>query len=411
MNLPDSHPMAKLHGELGQQPVSTEALTSEAYFEVEREAVFKQSWFMVGRESEIPQPGDYFVKRLETLNTTVVVTRDANGQVHALHDLCPHRGMHVCGKPQTGHRKGKSFTCQFHGWVFGMDGVALDIPDQDLFYGVEKSTMRMPPFAIDTWEGFIFVHWDEHPKESLQEFLGELYDGYNGYFDDAFFSPAGAYHADMKMNYKFYLDSSVEALHANYTHIQNNTGQNADSGIALFLGPDAIKLTGRHRIISAPLGVGQRELSPMEALGFKFGGPTTPYDPRVRERPVPPLLNPGKSEDWAFDVVEIFPSTLLFLSAAFYAVIQMWPRAVNHTQFDTYVYMHKPANAAERVAVEYGLVSLREVMREDLNMAEGCTDALASGKLNEIQLSDQEVAVRHSYAMINQAIEEYLSTN
>lgn len=48
-------------------------------------------------------------------------------------------------------------------------------------------------------------------------------------------------------------------------------------------------------------------------------------------------------------------------------------------------------------------------MREDLNMAEGCTDALSSGVLQEIQLSDQEMAVRHSYQVIETAVRTYLA--
>jgi nitrite reductase/ring-hydroxylating ferredoxin subunit len=409
MNAPRTHELAQRYGNLGRGPVSTESVTSAAYFEAEREAVFKRSWLMIGRESEVAKPGDYLVKRIEPWNSTVVVARDKQGQLHAMHDVCPHRGMHVCGKDQHGHRRGGTFTCQFHGWVFGMDGRVLDVPDRGLYYDLDTTHLRMPPLAVDTWEGFIFVHWQAAPAESLRAFLGELYDGYGGYFDDGFFKKAGGYVADLRMNYKFYLDSSVEALHAGYTHIQNNTGQNAQSGTALYLGSGMVTLHRSHRAISAPLGIGERDLAPMEALAFQYGGPTTPYDPRVRARPLPTALNVSRLDNWAFDVLEIFPNTLIFQSAALYAVLSLWPKAVNQTVFEAQVYLPAPTNAAERVAIEYGLISLRDVMREDLNMAEGCTDAVSSGVLKEIQLSDQEMAVRHSYAVIDQLVREYLS--
>jgi hypothetical protein len=170
-----------------------------------------------------------------------------------------------------------------------------------------------------------------------------------------------------------------------------------------------VTLHRHHRAISAPLGIGERDLAPMEALAFQYGGPTTPYDPRVRARPLPTALNVSRLDNWAFDVLEIFPNTLIFQSAALYAVLSLWPKAVNQTVFEAQAYLPAPTNAAERVAIEYGLISLRDVMREDLNMAEGCTDAVSSGVLKEIQLSDQEMAVRHSYAVIDQLVREYLA--
>jgi hypothetical protein len=116
-------------------------------------------------------------------------------------------------------------------------------------------------------------------------------------------------------------------------------------------------------------------------------------------------------ENWAFDVVEVFPNSLIFQSAALYAVIGMWPQALDRCRFTASIYMPAPTNAAERVAIEYGLLSLRDVMREDLNMAEGCTDAVASGVLKAIQLSDQEIAVRHSYAMIDAAVQAWRASH
>jgi phenylpropionate dioxygenase-like ring-hydroxylating dioxygenase large terminal subunit len=399
--------LAQRYGDLGRGRIATESVISPSYFEAEREAVFKRSWLLVGRESEVPNPGDYLVKRIEPLRTTVVVARDKQGALHAMHDVCPHRGMHVCGKEQRDNRRGGTFVCQFHGWVFGMDGRVVDVPDRDLYYNLDTSQLRMPPLAVDTWEGFIFVHWQAQPGESLKEFLGELYDGYSNYFDDGFFKKVGGYVAELHINYKFYLDSSVEALHAGYTHIQNNTGQNAKSGTSLYLGPQWVRLGERHRAVGIPIGVGERDLSPMEQLAFRFGGATTPYDPRVRARPLPPGVNLPKADNWAFDIVEIYPNTLLFTSAPLWARLSLWPSAHDRCRFEAQIYMPPPQNAAERVAVEYGLVSLRDVMREDLNMAEGCTDALAAGVLSDINLSDQELAVRHSYWVVDRAVREF----
>ncbi|MBF6569753.1 MAG: aromatic ring-hydroxylating dioxygenase subunit alpha [Candidatus Binataceae bacterium] len=407
VNPPYDFPMKRRYEELGTNPVSTEPVISAEYFEAERHAVFERSWLMVGRESELPNPGDFFVKRIAPWKSTVVVARGRDGRINAFHDVCPHRGMHVCGREQRGNRK--FFTCGSHGWVFGLDGRVVGVSEESWFHTLDKDRLRMPPVAVDSWEGFIFIHRDPAPAESLPEFLGEINIGYGGYFDDIFFKPVGRYEADVKMNYKFYLDSSVEAYHAGYTHLQNNTGQNAKSGTALRLESSATRLYRRHRTIGVPIGVGIRDLAPIEGLAFKHGGAITPYDSRVKDRPLPSGINSNRDENWAFDILEIYPNAILFLSAPLYAVIGLWPSAVDRCRFEVEVYMNEPSNAAERVALEYGLVSLRDVIREDLNIAEGSTDALASGALKEMQLSDQEIAVRHSYSVLNQVMKDRLT--
>ena len=407
MNSPQIFPIADRYPDMQRSSVPTEAVTSAAYFEAEREAVFKQSWFIVGREEDIAEPGDYFVKKLPTFDTTIVVTRDKEGKINAMHDVCPHRGMRVCGKDHSGNRK--NFTCEFHGWVFGLDGKVVDVPFKEAFFNTELDELRMPAISVDTWEGFIFIHWQPEPAETLQEFLGELYEGYEGFFSGEFFHKAGGYSAELDINYKFYMDSSVELIHAGYTHIQNNTGQSAKSGTSLFMPPEDARLYKRHRIATVPIGLGDRELAPMEKLAMRFGGATTPYDDRVRARQHPPAVNHKNDPMWAFDILELYPSQLLFLSGAMTVHIVLWPSAHNRATLEVTAYLMKPTNAAERVALEYGLLSLRDVMREDLNMAEGCTDGLASGALKEIQLSDQEACVRHSYEVIDRAVNEYLA--
>jgi hypothetical protein len=53
-----------LYPELGTGPVPIEPYISQEYFELERERIFRKVWLNVGREEEIPKPGDYLVKDL-----------------------------------------------------------------------------------------------------------------------------------------------------------------------------------------------------------------------------------------------------------------------------------------------------------------------------------------------------------
>ena len=63
-------------------------------FELERERVFGRAWVFVAHESEIPNNGDYVVRRV--LEDSFIVARDEQGVVRAHFNMCLHRGMQVC---------------------------------------------------------------------------------------------------------------------------------------------------------------------------------------------------------------------------------------------------------------------------------------------------------------------------
>ena len=47
--------------ELEHGRISREIFVNEAIYQQEQEQIFARTWLFVGHESQIPQPGDYFV--------------------------------------------------------------------------------------------------------------------------------------------------------------------------------------------------------------------------------------------------------------------------------------------------------------------------------------------------------------
>jgi len=81
-------------------------------FELEKERVFARAWVFMAHESEIPQPGDYVVRRI--VDDSFIVARDEKGAVRVLFNMCLHRGMQVCRSERgnTSH-----FRCPYHAWT------------------------------------------------------------------------------------------------------------------------------------------------------------------------------------------------------------------------------------------------------------------------------------------------------
>ena len=80
------------HFQLGTEPISYEDSISPEFYELEREAIFKQTWLNVGRVEQLPRTGSYFTKELVVARTSVIVVRDKEGGVRAFYNVCRHRG-------------------------------------------------------------------------------------------------------------------------------------------------------------------------------------------------------------------------------------------------------------------------------------------------------------------------------
>src|SRR5688572_28844443 len=68
--------------------------TDPGLFELEMERLFGRAWLLLGHESQIPRPGDFFTTRMARQD--VIVTRHPDGSVRVLAIRCGHRGARVC---------------------------------------------------------------------------------------------------------------------------------------------------------------------------------------------------------------------------------------------------------------------------------------------------------------------------
>ena len=79
-------------------------------FELEAKKIFSKTWIFLAHESEIPWPGDYVLRRI--INDSFIVTRDEDGEIHVLFNMCKHRGMQLC-RSDAGNAS--HFRCPYHG--------------------------------------------------------------------------------------------------------------------------------------------------------------------------------------------------------------------------------------------------------------------------------------------------------
>ncbi|ANE78226.1 MAG: aromatic ring-hydroxylating dioxygenase subunit alpha [Rhodococcus sp. (in: high G+C Gram-positive bacteria)] len=142
-------------------------------FELEKERVFGRSWLFVAHESEVPEAGDYVVRRV--LEDSFIISRDEHGEIRALFNMCLHRGMQVC---RTEMGNASHFRCPYHGWSYRNDGRIVGLPFHKEAYGGEEGFKKqgqtlLPAPSLGIYNGLIFVSLDPD-AEPLEDFLGDF---------------------------------------------------------------------------------------------------------------------------------------------------------------------------------------------------------------------------------------------
>jgi phthalate 3,4-dioxygenase subunit alpha len=157
--------------EIEQGMIPASIYSDEEIFALERERVFGRSWMFLAHESEIPDPGDYVVRRI--VDDSFIVVRDEGGIVRVLLNMCLHRGMQVC-RAELGNSS--HFRCPYHAWTYKNTGELTGVPFHKDAYGGESNLPRtgtslLSPPQTATYNGFVFASLDETALP-LEEALG-----------------------------------------------------------------------------------------------------------------------------------------------------------------------------------------------------------------------------------------------
>jgi choline monooxygenase len=121
--------------------------TDPAILTRERSLVFAPHWHYVGSAADVADPGTYMAADLGGL--PIVVTRDPNGVLRCLANVCRHRGHVIaqgCGRRRT-------LQCPYHGWTYLLDGSLHAAPGVE----VAPGEGQLPELAVATVGPLLFA--------------------------------------------------------------------------------------------------------------------------------------------------------------------------------------------------------------------------------------------------------------
>lgn len=396
--------ITRAHG-LGTDPVSVEPYRSPAYFELERERVFRRAWLCMGRVEQLPQPGSYFVKPVEVCKASVLVTRDKSDRIQAFHNVCSHRGNLVALK-ETGVQS--RFTCAYHGWTYKNDGELAGVPDQGSFFELDRKKCGLTVIATDVWDGWIFINFQKKPEVGLLEFLGP----YAKNFANVPYTNLDqelVIEARLKCNWKLIADAFAEAYHVPAMHPATLAPGFANPIKNKYAAPVSGFIYGLHRAVSTygnpdfvvPPNSHVERLACKIDTGGVLASDASEETRRLREHPG---VNPTKSETWAADVTWIFPNFDIDISAGGFWSHEFWPVAYNETRWIARIRMGPATSFRHRLQQEHYAARWGEVVLEDVTNCERIQIGLESGANDVMYLQDGEFMIRHSLEVLDKWI-------
>ena len=170
MTIADRH--AEMRGLVDPETAAVDRriFSDQEIYEMELEQIFARAWNFICHESQIPNPGDFFMTFIG--EDRVICVRDTEGNPQVLVNTCRHRGNAVC-RAEEGHAT--SFMCTYHGWTYDLKGSLVGVPGFKEVYHEEldRENWGLIKANAVSYNGFVFACFDPEAPE-LYDYLGEV---------------------------------------------------------------------------------------------------------------------------------------------------------------------------------------------------------------------------------------------
>jgi anthranilate 1,2-dioxygenase large subunit len=189
-------------------------------YEEEQVNIFRGStWNYLCLEIDIPDAGDY--RTAVVGETPIIVSRDEQGQIHAMVNRCAHKGALVCLKK---HDNVNELACVYHAWTYNLDGTLKSVAFRNGVRGqggmpddFDVGQHRLQKLRVATYAGMIFGTFsDETPP--IEEYLGPAM---SAFIDRNLGRPLkvlGVHSQIIRNNWKLYAENLRDSYHATLLH-------------------------------------------------------------------------------------------------------------------------------------------------------------------------------------------------
>lgn len=179
-------------------------------FDVERDHFINRHWLLAAHVSEVASHGDYIV--VELAGSSIIVTRNRDGQINAMHNVCRHRGARICTEAKG---SAKQLVCRYHAWSYRLDGALQawrHMPE-----GLDKADFGLSKCGVAVFQGFIFISLDPDAAPDFEALTAHLEPHWKRYrLGDCRVAHTETYVVDA--NWKLGVENNLECYHCLPSH-------------------------------------------------------------------------------------------------------------------------------------------------------------------------------------------------
>ncbi len=337
-------------------PIST--FTDPERFDQEREVLFRCSPMVAGLSCELAESGAF--SAFDLAGTPVVVARGENGEIHALLNVCRHRGAEVA----SGRGCSRRLSCPYHAWTYDTAGKLVGVPGDEGFSGVDRGTHGLVELPCAERYGVIWLLADPEGELDLDAWLG----------------PLDAELSELRLDQLHHVETRTLPARANW-HLTMDT--NTESYHFAFLHRDSIgPFTMSNLNVVDTFGTSQR---------LTFAACTLPE------------LAEQERESWNPEmhlqfVYLLFPNCSLLVTGDHVELFRILPGDTVDTQvtYQSYYARSPIGSTEEQLMAEAQFDMFHGVVRdEDFPVAESIQRGLASGANDHLTFGRNEPALHH----------------
>ncbi len=146
----------QVHSDIAQaETIHTDFYLDPDYFRQAKEKIFSNSWQFIGDTDLVKENGWVTpVTLLENyLDEPLALTRDKNGELHCISNVCTHRGNLVVEKPCKVH----DLRCRYHGRRFDLNGIFQSMPEFKEVRNFPSEADHLTQLPLFKWGKLLFA--------------------------------------------------------------------------------------------------------------------------------------------------------------------------------------------------------------------------------------------------------------
>ncbi|MCB1687293.1 MAG: aromatic ring-hydroxylating dioxygenase subunit alpha [Halioglobus sp.] len=347
--------------------IDVDEYTDPSQFQREKTELFRNYPQFVGPSCVVPEAGDYFA--FDDTGVPILIVRQPDKSLRAFVNICSHRGAPLNECDHGKAKKGRMFSCPYHGWTYDLEGKLVGVPfGKEGFDTIDRDALGLKTLDLQEKHGMIFVMPNPELTFNIDDVLGGIQERLSGFgFEESFY--LGAKQVFTDFSWKLNMDTFHEYYHFEFLH-PNSIATMAYSNVATY------RQYGRNHSMGSPT----LQINELKDV------PESEWVPM----------------NYSSYVNYIFPNTVIFVVADHFQTWRVYPIAPDRSVVYHSMFLpQEPATPEQRQEYEAYFQMINDVaVAEDYSLVDKVNRGLKAGIPRNVIIGRNEPGVQNMHRQL-----------